>query len=667
MQSKDDSLFYCNINKNDNNKELIEKLEIYSEKNAKQVYIIDKALGTENQYSYDVSDIAIVMIPKHRIYVVNYGKHISNLEDFVLDLKEDIGHISDKYEYSKILGRSRKWNEELFGFGDIDKFNIDDYIKQEVSQENIRKIDLLISLFIGSINSIDKIGIDEPRTLLDKVKRKIVLFDGQQSRFIYGVPKHKRVTIQGLAGTGKTELLLNKLKEIYTKNDNSVIAFTCYNKVLACELKDRRIPQFFNFMKVSEQIEWNSRLHVFSSWGLKNQPETGMISFICNKYGTTFKAYREIKDFEKLCKEIRLELEKQTSFTPCFDYVFVDESQDFGEEFLLLCEKVANRNIYIAGDIFQNIFDSPGSSKDIPIDYLLNKCYRTDPKTLMFAHAVGMGLYETPKINWLTDEDWIKCGYTFKRDNNVIKLSRKPLRRFEDLDVKETIKLIPSSEEKMVDSVIDQIETIRLENENVGAEDIAIIILDPDYNSMCNYANSISFRLEFDFGWDSTRGDIVKKTEKDSVYISNINNIKGLEFPFLICLLPTKILNNIHSRNGIYTSLTRSFLTSYFIINEKNEKFLSIYKEALKQIKNGIMEITEPSETEKKQIVTNLQEAIKRERMTIEEITEIIVSEYEDKDVGRDIIEVNAKKLYTKCKSDGEILERLRKICDQMI
>ena len=420
-------------------------------------------------------------------------------------------------------------------------------------------------------------------------------------------------------------------------------------------------------MKVSEQIEWNSRLHVFSSWGLKNQPETGMISFICNKYGTTFKAYREIKVFEKLCKEIRLELEKQTSFKPCFDYVFVDESQDFGEEFLLLCEKVARRNIYIAGDIFQNIFDSPGSSKDIPIDYLLNKCYRTDPKTLMFAHAVGMGLYETPKINWLTDEDWIKCGYTFERENNIIKLSRKPLRRFEDLDVKDTIQLISSSEEKMVDSVINQIKTIRLENKNVKAEDIAIIILDSNYNSMCNYANSISFRLESEFGWDSTRGDIVKKTEKDSVYISNINNVKGLEFPFLICLLPTKISNNIHSRNSIYTSLTRSFLTSYFIINEKNKEFLSIYKEALRQINNGIMEITEPSKTEKEEIITNLQEAIQRDRMTIEEITEIIASEYEDKDITIEFIEATVKNFYKKIKSDGEILEKVRKMCDQMI
>ena len=667
MKNVDNSLFYCSIPETDVTKEFISVFQNYSENNSKQVYIIDKALGTENEYSYDISDVAIIMIPKHPIQVLYYGINSSDLEDFVYDLKEDLGHISDKYEYSKILGRVRKWDAELFDYCNIDDFDIEKYLSKEVESTNIRKIDLLISLLIGSINDINKIGIDEPITTLDKVKRKIVLTDGQQSRFIYNKSNDKRVTIQGLAGTGKTELLLKKLKEVYIDKSEPIIAFTCFNKVLASELKNIRIPQFFNFMKVSEQIEWGTRLYAFSSWGNKNQPESGLISFICSKYGTTHKSYREVRNFELLCKEIRTELESRDDFKPCLDYMFIDESQDFGEEFFMLCEKITSKNVYIAGDIFQNIFDTHESSKDTSIDFLLNKCYRTDPRTLMFAHAVGMGLYENPKINWLQEEDWIKCGYTYSKNNGMIRLSRKPLRRFEDLDVQNTIKFVVSKEGEMVDAVIQQISDIVQENENATAEDIAIVILDYNYNRMCNYANQISYMIEDVFNWNSTRGYITKQTEKNSVYISNINNIKGLEFPFLICMLPTIVSNNLHSRNGIYTSLTRSFLTSYFIVNDVNKDFIETYQKALLQIKMGYIEVVEPSDKEKSDILTNIKQTVEKRRLTVQEIVDLLYAEFSLKGLDREFIESAVKRLYDKVQDDNELFEKATSICEKMI
>lgn len=66
--------------------------------------------------------------------------------------------------------------------------------------------ELLISLLIGSINDIEKVGIEIPETLLERVKKNIILFDGDQTRFIYKKFPKKTVSIQGLSGTGKTEL-----------------------------------------------------------------------------------------------------------------------------------------------------------------------------------------------------------------------------------------------------------------------------------------------------------------------------------------------------------------------------------------------------------------------------------------------------------------------------
>ena len=89
---------------------------------------------------------------------------------------------------------------------------------------------------------------------------------------------------------------------------------------------------------------------------------------------------------------------------------------------------------FVAGDIFQSIFDAP--EKDfVEADFLLNKCYRTDPKTLMFSHALGMNLFENEKqLRWLEYSQWEQCGYHIEDLGSKYKLNREPVRRFEGID-----------------------------------------------------------------------------------------------------------------------------------------------------------------------------------------------------------------------------------------
>ncbi len=622
-----DSLFYSDVEKDSSISKLVSNFREYSEANSVQIYIIKKALGNENKFEYSYSQAAVFLIPKHRIVILNYGKSDDEFLEFNQDFLEDLGILSDKYEYKKILGRPREWSNLLItrdfdGEVDISRFLHD----TAVEKKDERKVDLLISLLIGSINDVDKIiGIDTPDSLLAKVKQKIVLFDGMQSRFVYeNVPK-KTITIQGLAGTGKTELLLHKLQKIYLSNKNSKLAFTCFNKVLADDMRNR-IPRFFNFMKVEEQIEWNERLWVFPSWGSESDPNSGLYSFICKHYKIDFKRYSYINSFETVCSDALQQLRSIGKVEPCFDYIFIDESQDFTTSFFDLCQMIAREKVYIAGDIFQNIFDT-NFENTVNCDYLLNKCYRTDPKTLMFAHSVGMGLYEQPVIRWLEDKEWEACGYNYERKDKFL-LRRSPIRRFEDItDNSNSVKLIQSSFDQIEENIINCIGDIKESNPTVAPDDIAIIFLSNQKSSYA-FADSLVFSIEKKFGWRSYQGYVTKSKLKDKLFISNINNIKGLEFPFIICVETGFISDHIIQRNSIYMVLTRSFLTSYFIVNEVNKEFITTYSRAYDQIsKDNYMALREPSQKEKEAQAEKIKIAASRKR-SVEDIINEICKDY---------------------------------------
>lgn len=565
--------FFTNVDTNDKTENFINNLEEYAQSTSKQIYLIDSPLG-EKKYSYDFQEGMILLIPDYKITIINAFGNESEYDDYYDDLLEDIGHLSDRFEYKKILGRPRKWKNDLVGRksledfnGDIESFITDIYTNDEVEK---RQIDLLISLLIGSINSIDKLDEQLPTTLLDQVKQNIILFDGDQTRFIFKKKKQKRITIQGLAGTGKTELLLHKIKELYTENDTNRIAFTCFNKSLANSLKSR-VPAFFDFMKVEEQIKWDERLWIMHSWGSKNDPSNiGLYSHICKMYGIPFQGLNQ-GNFNLACMNAIAYIDDHGPFEPIFDYVLIDESQDFQESFIELCEKVTSNTVYVAGDIFQNIFQ-PNINETSP-DFLLNKCYRTDPKTLMLAHSIGFGNFEEVGIRRLSNDQWEKCGYIIEEnDGNRFVLSRTPLRKFTELDKEhiESVSLLKYNNlNEIVPNIISIIENIVTDHPTVKPDDIAIIITDRG-NSYFDLMNYISSNISAKFNWPTNKLYDTKAVKKGSLSISNINNIKGLEFPFIICIADNSIGLNVRRRNALYMTLTRSFITSYLMINETN-------------------------------------------------------------------------------------------------
>jgi superfamily I DNA and RNA helicase len=369
---------------------------------------------------------------------------------------------------------------------------------------------------------------------------------------------------------------------------------------LAKNLKDR-IPKFFDFMKVEKQIEWNKRLWVSIAWGSEKYPNTGIYSYICDFYNIPFMRYRYGIGYKEIFSEAVKyidSIKNNDDFDYAFDYVLIDERQDFPKEFFELCEKVTKKQVYIAGDIFQDIWDNTGDD-ELEVDIVLNRCYRTDPRTLMFAHALGMGLFEDKKLNWLSDIQWEEIGYTIERKiDGKMCLSREPIRRFEDLE-QEAVQSMIIEKQTSINQIIDLLKRIKDENPTVEPEDIAIIIVD-DNKSIYEFIDKLGYKISENLGWEVNRAYDTKTKIENTIFISNRHNAKGLEFPFVICITG-KIKDGYKYRNSLYTMLTRSFIQSYLLVT--NDEGINVQQQGLGVINTKkCIQTEEPTEEEKETI-----------------------------------------------------------------
>ncbi len=599
--------------------DLIERLKEFSEipheSNGQktQIYIVQNPLIDKKYTNTNISKAFVILSPKYPLIFINFSDDEELFAEFYEDFIEDLGSISDRFNYKEIVGRPRQWKNKLTiecqyqDLDDIKSFFDKHYISDTTEQ---RRVELLISLLTGSINDIEKIdSVYVAENLLDQVKQKILLFDGNQTNFLYKEKNKKIITIQGLSGTGKTELLLHKLKELYTESDSTKIFFTCFNLVLADSLK-KRIPKFFNFMKVQQQIEWNERLWCERAWGALHNNNSGLYRYICYFYGLPFYNYRQCNNFGTLAKRALDAINQNEDFKDkfAFDYILIDERQDFSEEFIKLCERVTSKKVFVAGDIFQNIF---GQEEDVDADYLLNQCYRTDPRTLMFAHSVGMGLFEKPVLKWLTDIQWLQYGYKIlDNDGQFRKFTRDPIRRFEDIqdDCLKVFNINDLDELKIARLVVQMISNIRDKYETVKPEDIALIFMTTDRNYMSHITGLVSNLLsQSNIDWVLNRAFESKEQIDGELFVTNHNNVKGLEFPFVICISPFELDKNTNKRNALYMALTRSFIQTILLL-PISKTTLDMLQSGLSNIMNDhVIKVIPPSPDELLEVTAQLE------------------------------------------------------------
>lgn len=578
-----------------------------------EIHVLSKPLLITDNEICTGDGVAVVENGKKIVFLKKTTSSEEDFEDFVFDFKQLLSELIGKYKFRSLLGKPSKVQSDEVTFTTCELKN---YITEsengsfDLQNSELEYANVIGSLIKGSVNDNKKIekllasSVDET-DYITKAKNRIISFDTNQTRFIFPTKKiksKKREVVQGMAGSGKTEMLLHRLRTLYidTEEENVKIAFACFNKVLASELRSKKINQFFNNMKYENQLLWDERLFCFPAWGSSRNKVSGMYSYICNFYDLQFKNYTEISNFEKVCELAIDELKEKKIKEYAFDYVLIDESQDMPDSFFNLCEMVTKVKVYIAGDVYQDIFDTNSSISKKP-DFLLNRVYRTENRTFLFSHLFALGYFDK-KLKWLDKEDLNLCGYQVEEKESTYKISRS---QFDNRGLIPNEKIFELQNESVltnIDNIILEINELKIKYDELVPSDIAIVILSR-YKKFNIYAEQLSKKLYSECGFQAQISSPGNELNDECVYISNQNHIKGLEFPFVFVLYDDSDVSfaskeYIRLRTAFYMAATRSLIKSYLYLVDDEKKYDNIKEYSTQILDTNSVEVVIPNETE---------------------------------------------------------------------
>jgi len=258
----------------------------------------------------------------------------------------------------------------------------------------------------------------------EQIEAAITVFDHQQKHGFMGMVTGPS-RIRGLAGSGKTVVLAMKAALTHLQHPEAKIAYTFCTKSLYQHVK-RLITRFYRQFD-DKDPDWDNHLYVLHGWGSHDTP--GLYSVACERNDITPMTFQEAgaltlgDRFDYACTEL---LKKKPK--PLFDFVFVDEGQDFPLSFIQLCFSLSIKGKFVlAYDDLQTIFQptTPSTSQIFGIDattgqplvtfeddIVLNRCYRNPREILVTAHAVGFGIYGKRIVQMLESSDhWEDIGY----------------------------------------------------------------------------------------------------------------------------------------------------------------------------------------------------------------------------------------------------------------
>lgn len=497
------------------------------------------------------------------------------------------------------------------------------------SIKNYKEANAIIQNMYG-LNNIDERKINNKGTmgaLIKKRNNEINMLDENQFVTIYKkINEHTR--IRGLAGSGKTILLVKKMAYMHYKNRDLELAYVFYTKSLKQYIKDL----FFNFYRDFEKYKEPDmeKIHILHSWG--GVEMEGFYSRACKENGVAMQRYNDISGtnkFDKACFNLLASLgEKEKKL---YDYVFVDEAQDFSLGFfrLVLSTLKFHGKMVYAYDELQSLNDSvetiPSKQKIFQNekceDINLSICYRSPKEIIVTAHALGLGIYRKDKegkndiVNMMQDYSiWKAIGYD-ELDGKLeygqyVRLGRKEVIEYKPEQCVEIID--EENDGKQYNSVSEEICRL-IKNEDVLPEDILII----DLATMKFQDNFTRFKASFNEIVEQKAVDInpnvhlvnkdnaLKFKRKGSVPYTTIFRAKGNEAN-IVFVLNSQTMSSMmtFSRNRLFTAMTRAKFKVYVygVAGDVMNTLKNEYEEVKKE--NFTLAFTYPTEQELAQIRT---------------------------------------------------------------
>ncbi|UZW13466.1 NERD domain-containing protein [Clostridium pasteurianum] len=334
--------------------------------------------------------------------------------------------------------------------------------------------------------------------------------------------------IRGVAGSGKTVILICRARYLADIHKDWHILVLCYNKTLASFLRNSIIENNIQNVEVSHFHGWIN--DVFKSLGLKSG---------------IYKDKDINENIAKISQDMLGNIKK-------YDAIFIDEGQDLEKEWLEFIVKTLRNpehsHLMLASDGAQNLYNRNYTLKSVGIKAagrttIMRENYRNTKEILDFAYTfLTDGMFQEK----LDEED---NNFTIKPDTS--------LRRG---DYPELISCNDFQDE--ANKIVEEI--IGLKQSGVDYSEICVAYI----HKSCKGTNYLEI-LESTFSSKnipyfimSKSGNTKSKFRMDmgKVNISTIHSVKGLDFKYVyICGINNRLLDSINeSKKLLYVGMTRA-------------------------------------------------------------------------------------------------------------
>lgn len=483
------------------------------------------------------------------------------------------------------LPEGNRSEEVKIGLGDFDQSlsanRLELRMQDEVFEELLSVLDGSKALIRAKERRIDAFPKTSRIATIAKLEEEIRKFDRDQ-RVAYMTEVFGPQRIRGLAGSGKTVVLALKAALTSIREPDAKIAVTFYTKSLYQHIR-QLITRFYRLHE-DKDPDWN-KIQVLHAWG--GATVDGLYYRTAQRFGHQPLNFGQASSVSKeqpfgyACGRLLAD----ASVHSAFDYVFVDEAQDFPPEFMKLALRLAfEEKLVIAYDVFQTIFDVevPTAASLFGVDeanepaitfdedIILHKCYRNPREILVCAHAIGFGIYGSKVVQMLeSKEHWQDFGYEVNGDlvaGQRVTITRpresSPSSISDSHNIDEIIGIRTFA--KAGDEIQHVAEKIRSEisEQGVPPEDVLVICAD-DRNAAAYLSSLRSALLKHGINSNNLQDETFSLRDfqrEGAVTLSTVYKAKGNEAysVYIVGIDSLFYSPSARTRNRAFTAMTRA-------------------------------------------------------------------------------------------------------------